>query len=440
MDTIIIDNLTVDFLGEGLSPSGKKVAFPYALPGDEIEVEFVKRKRQRKKMIVHGYLKRKEWEGVHCKHFGACGGCAAQHISYEEQLRIKFDPVIASFAEEIGLTLTAVPAEDPYHYRSRMDFSVFPGRLGLRAKGNFRHVVNVESCSIQSEWADEETNRVHSLLKEFPEIAWNRREESGGGLKYVTIRKAKFTDESITIFTFTEGYETNPLHDLFLKRCSESLLATNLVFCYNRVKAEVSAQGRFTVLRGKEGYYESILGNKFFIPFDSFFQPNPKGFLPILSFVQKVLPENKTRLIDLFCGNGFFSILFGKGFSEIHCYELTPSSVETAKRLLNEKYPESQIHAEVVNLFSDVTGLQSAQDACLVLDPPRAGCGPKVAEWIRDHGPKNVFYVSCNPYSQKEDAKVLLSTYEAKSGILTDPYPHTPHMESVIHFQRKDNP
>ncbi|BDA79570.1 putative RNA methyltransferase [Leptospira kobayashii] len=437
MDKIVIDSLTSDFLGQGIAPNGKKVSFPYALPGDELAIEITSKRRRQKKIRLLGYIQRAEWEGVLCEHFGTCGGCSAQHISYDKQTEIKFGPILSSFTKEVSIDLKSIPADTIYHYRSRMDFSVFPGpKIGLRAKGNFRHVVDVLRCSIQTEWANEELQRTRNIIEKFPNLPWDRRDEKGG-LKYVTIRKAKFTDESTIIFTFTEGFETQEDHDLFLEETKTNLHSDNIIFCYNRVKSEVSAQGRSVVLRGKDGHTETIQGKNFFVPFDSFFQPNPEGFLPILEFIRTRLPENKQTLIDLFCGNGFFSLLFGKGFSSIHCFELTPSSIDTAKQLLNNEFPDAEINAQVANLFMDAGLLPKIRDGVLILDPPRAGSGKKVAEWIRDFGPNDVFYVSCNPESQKEDVKVFLESYTAKDGILIDPYPHTPHTESVIHFQRK---
>ncbi|WP_411821977.1 class I SAM-dependent RNA methyltransferase [Leptospira sp. 'Mane'] len=437
MDKIIIESLTSDFLGQGTAPNGKKVSFPYALPGDELAIEITAKRRRQKKIRLVGYISRAKWEGVLCEHFGTCGGCSAQHISYDKQTEIKFEPILSSFSKEVSIDLKSIPAKTIFHYRSRMDFSVFPGpKIGLRAKGNFRHVVDVLHCSIQTQWANEELQRTRNIIEKFPNLPWDRRDERGG-LKYVTIRKARFTGESTIIFTFTEGFESEPDHDLFLEETKTNLQSDNIIFCYNRVKSEVSAQGRSTILRGKGGHTETIQGKNFFVPFDSFFQPNPEGFLPILDFIRDRLPKDKPALIDLFCGNGFFSLLFGKGFGSIHCFELTPSSIDTAKQLLGEEFPDAEIDAQVTNLFMNAEALPKIPKGVLILDPPRAGCGKKVAEWIRDFGPEDVFYVSCNPESQKEDIKIFLASYTAKDGILIDPYPHTPHTESVIHFQRK---
>jgi tRNA/tmRNA/rRNA uracil-C5-methylase (TrmA/RlmC/RlmD family) len=319
-----------------------------------------------------------------------------------------------------------------------MDFSVFPGPLiGLRARGNFRRVIDINKCYIQSHWANEELSKVRTLLNEFIHYPWDRRSESGG-LKYITLRKAKFTNDEMSIFTFTDGFASAPDFEAFKARTLQLLGAKNIIFCYNRVKSEVSASGESEILRGKGSYNEVILGVNFEIPFDSFFQPNPEGFLPILSFIKERLPDDKETLMDLFCGNGFFASIFGTSFPKIHAYELTPSSIEIANHTLTSLFPDKEIKTKVVNLFQDASLLETETSSVLILDPPRAGAGPKVNAWIQEHGPKDIFYVSCNPYSQLEDIKQYINEYEPMDSLLIDPYPHTPHCESVIHLRRKN--
>lgn len=437
MEQIQIDSLTPDFLGVGIAPNGKKVSYPYTLPGDILSVEFSKKKSRPGRYRFINFLNQMERSTVKCEHFSECGGCAGQHILYEDQCNLKFSPIKKLFSETLNLDFDSQISNDIYHYRSRMDFSVFPGpTIGLRARGNFKRVINVKCCFIQSEWANEELTLVRQLVNEFSHFPWDRRDENGG-LKYVTLRKAKFTEDNMSILTFTDGFSSHIDFENFKNRTLQLLSAKNIIFCFNRVKSEVSASGNSIVIRGMESYRENILGINFMVPFDSFFQPNPLGFLPILNFITTRLPEKKTSLTDLFCGNGFFASIFGSSFSKINCYELTPSSIEIAKKTLSTLFPGKEIHADVVNLFQDTSKLTSDPDGVLILDPPRAGAGASVNQWIAQNGPKDLFYVSCNPYSQAEDLRHFISEYEPISSLLIDPYPHTPHCESVIHLRRK---
>ncbi|XDD45477.1 class I SAM-dependent RNA methyltransferase [Leptospira sp. WS39.C2] len=432
-----VEGLNSDFSGIITAPNGKKVDVFFVHPGDELIVEYVKRRPRQRSLKIHEIIRNYNWDLVKCEVFGSCGGCTGQHIPYETQLELKFQPILQSFQKDLGISITPVPQTQTYAYRSRMDFSVFPGPvIGQRQRGNFRKVVPIKECSIQSEWANKALSDVQSVLDQFPEVIWDRKSE-GGGLKYLTIRKAQNTDDGILIFTFTDGYEVHPQMNEFRNLLLTSLDQPSLLFCYNRPKSEVSAVGRPEIVRGKPSFTEKVLGHTFEVPFDSFFQPNPNGFSPILEFIQKRIPKDQNTLIDLFCGNGFFSLLYGEYFQEVEGYELTESSIQIASQLFKEVYPSKSQSFQVSNLFVSTENLQKRDFATLILDPPRAGAGKLVNHWIRDFGPEFVFYVSCNPYSQKDDVSLFLSSYDFVDGILIDPYPHTPHTETVLFFRRK---
>ncbi|MBM9545941.1 class I SAM-dependent RNA methyltransferase [Leptospira sp. 201903074] len=439
MDKVIVESLDSDFSGIITAPNGKKVNVFFVYPGDELHVEYVKRRPRQRSLRIKETIRNHDWKLVKCDVFGECGGCTGQHIDYKEQLELKFSPILNTFQKDLGISITPIPSEQIYEYRSRMDFSVFPGPIiGQRQRGNFRRVVPITNCSIQSSWANEALKEVQSVLNQKPEVIWDRRSDEGG-LKYLTIRKAQNTEDGILIFTFTDGYESHPSMESFRKLCLETLSQESLLFCYNRPKSEVSAFGRPEVLRGKSTFTEIVLGQSFQIPFDSFFQPNPKGFLPILSFIKERLPKVCENLIDMFCGNGFFSLLYGDSFQNVDGYELTESSIEIASKTFLENYPNKSFSFQIANLFMSTELLKQKENATLILDPPRAGAGKLVNQWIRDFGPEYVFYVSCNPYSQKEDVSIFLSKYDFVDGILIDPYPHTPHTESVLFFRRKSS-
>src|SRR3989338_4840106 len=79
-----------------------------------------------------------------CPYFGKCGGCTAQHIEYSLQLEQKK----AVLAEATGLSMIEMFAGKQYYYRNRMDFVFHPAGLGLRKKGQWQSIIDVEQCVI----------------------------------------------------------------------------------------------------------------------------------------------------------------------------------------------------------------------------------------------------------------------------------------------------
>ncbi len=437
MEEIEITHLTEGLEGSGRLASGRNLTFPFTLPGDRLEIQMIPKRRRKASVQVIGSKSVPRTTEPACPHFSHCGGCLAQHIPYSTQFSLLTDPLIASYQKELGFSPNLIPASRLYQYRSRMDFAIFPReRFGLRERGNFRRIVPIEYCSLQKESANLEWARTRELLKRFPNLPWDRKSQRGG-LKYVTIRTAEFLESHVIVFTFTEGFETDAEYLEFREAAVQELKFENLVFCFNRFSSEVSSFGRPVVLRGEAGYSEIIFGKKLFVPFDSFFQPNLLGFLPILEFMNNNLPKEKRSFCDMFCGNGFFSQILGEGFSRIDCLELNQASLKIAESSLKELYPLSQLNFYLLDLHKAGLQLPSSEHQVLVVDPPRSGLGSYVSNWLKTANVEHLFYVSCNPHSQIEDCKKFLESFDFQAGILTDPYPHTPHLESVLYFRRK---
>lgn len=419
------------------------LTFRYSDIGDEIIYE--SRGRGKNKFAkVDSVIRANKYNPL-CEHFGDCGGCSAQHIEYDRQFEIKTQGILEKFQTNFKFTPELSPATKQYNYRHRMDFAVFPGFIGLRQAENFRRIINVKKCEIQSDWANKELTQLRSLIfEEYPDLPLDRR-TSTGYLKYITLRTNHDSSDTITIFTFIDEFQGSELEQKFISEVLKFSTSNNIVFCYNRKQSEVSADGNFIVIRGKSYYSEQINAKDILVPFNSFFQPNPEGFISIIRFIEEQLKDIKsTTLIDLFCGNGFFSILFGDKFNHLIGYDWVESSIQTAKENLARIFPDKIIQFEKKDLlqFKDVfTNSKSiSKDSILILDPPRNGIGVKLTEYILESEIDLILYVSCNPNSQLEDLTILAQKYQIESGLITDPYPHTPHLESVLLLKKIREP
>ena len=74
----------------------------------------------------------------------------------------------------------------------------------------------------------------------------------------------------------------------------------------------------------------------------------------------------------------------------------------------------------------------------VVVDPPRAGCEPRVLETFAQMEPERIVYVSCNPASLARDLALLAQQgYHTLEIQPVDMFPHTYHVECVVLLQRK---
>ncbi len=75
----------------------------------------------------------------------------------------------------------------------------------------------------------------------------------------------------------------------------------------------------------------------------------------------------------------------------------------------------------------------------IILDPPRAGIHPDVAQVILNAAPDRMVYVSCNPASQARDLAILCRKYTITAVQPVDMFPHTMHVENVVALQKKED-
>jgi 23S rRNA (uracil1939-C5)-methyltransferase len=78
----------------------------------------------------------------------------------------------------------------------------------------------------------------------------------------------------------------------------------------------------------------------------------------------------------------------------------------------------------------------------VVLDPPRAGLTPPAIQRLRDLGPTQITYLSCDPATLSRDLAALTgstalgSRYEIGNITLYDIFPQTYHIEALVKLQR----
>ncbi len=436
LSSVLIEGISNQLTGYGFV-DGRKVDFSYASIGDTIHFETLGRGKRK----YHKVLEKKtsNHRNPGCEYFTICGGCKARHLSYEDQFKYKTEHLYKYYIENYKIELIFQPSFQTEEYRNRMDFAVFPQAIGLRQEGNFRKIVDVQECKIQSPLSNKELSSIRSYLAPF---AYNRK-TGEGYLKYITLRLS-LEGELTTILTFTSLFRGSEWESKMIREFPLISYAKNIIFCYNRPQAEVSAVGESLVVKGKEFFQEKIMGKVMNVPFDSFFQPNVLGFKPILEFIQNSLQGSQhKRMLDLFCGSGFFSVLFGEFFEEIYGYDIVPSSIQKALDRCIQEYPNKKVHFQVLDLLATKEStlfFEETKDTILFLDPPRNGLGVGLAKKIGEGRFSSIFYVSCNPESQRNDLEVLKENFKISRGLITDPYPHTPHLESVLLLERKNDP
>ncbi|MBK8204056.1 MAG: class I SAM-dependent RNA methyltransferase [Bdellovibrionales bacterium] len=150
--------------------------------------------------------------------------------------------------------------------------------------------------------------------------------------------------------------------------------------------------------------------------------------------------DPRLPLIELFCGSGNFTEIFSDlSFSHIFAGE---NGQEAIDQLAKKKLPgvscDQMDLYRIKNWNSIRRWSQSPQ--YLFLDPPRGGF-PQIDQFCSDFPTlQNMMYISCDLHAFAADAKKLASRgWNLQTVQPVDQFPHTPHIELVAQFHRKNS-
>ena len=118
---------------------GRAIFVPFGLPGERVRVRLTAEKKNfARGEIVEILEASKDRIQPKCIHFGECGGCHYQNLSYEDQLTAKTEILIDQL-KRIGKienppVQAMVACPNPWNYRNHIQFSLYhDGRLGFQA-------------------------------------------------------------------------------------------------------------------------------------------------------------------------------------------------------------------------------------------------------------------------------------------------------------------
>src|SRR5216117_4082800 len=161
----------IAFGGKGVGRAqGKAVFIPYTIEGELVSAEVIREKKQfAEAELVEVKESSPNRVEPRCPYFGRCGGCAYQHISYEQQLAIKWRQVrdalqrIGNFKDVPMRPIIASPEQ--YGYRNRITVHAQEGVIGFFRRDSHR-LIDIEHCPISTD----EVNHALAELRAQPQV------------------------------------------------------------------------------------------------------------------------------------------------------------------------------------------------------------------------------------------------------------------------------
>jgi tRNA/tmRNA/rRNA uracil-C5-methylase (TrmA/RlmC/RlmD family) len=172
------------------------------------------------------------------------------------------------------------------------------------------------------------------------------------------------------------------------------------------------------------------------VPPDSFFQNNFFLLPELVGAVRGFLHESGARrLIDLYCGVGFFGIELAAAVESFVGVEYDRLAIRAARQNAASRNISNGefVAAKAEEVFEELLKRFLPEATAVILDPPRKGCQPEILQLLRKARPAQVIYVSCHPATMARDLNILCAegVFDLARVQPLDMFPQTQHVECV---------
>ena len=447
--------------GKGVGKADDFVLFvEKAVPGDVVDVQVY---RSKKNFGEGKIINLKQPSGYRtvpfCEHFGTCGGCKWQHMTYEAQLKFKQKSVLDALARiakiDVSGALPIVPSPADKFYRNKLEFTFSNKRwlndgenrdneilnmnaLGFHIPGRFDKILNIHKCWLQPDPSNIIRNTIHDYVIHQGFTFYDLKAHTGL-LRNLIIRTSSTGEVMvIVVFAFSEDDEVDRLMD-FVDKQFPGL--TSLLYIINQKKNDTIFDQDVVVYKGMGYIHEEMHGIRFRIGPKSFYQTNAVQATKLYEITRDFAGFTGNELVyDLYTGAGTIANFVADHVREVIGVEYVPSAIEDAKinsainNISNTKFYAGDMKDV---LSTDFVAGHGKPDV-IITDPPRAGMHPDVVARLMDIEAGKIVYVSCNAATQARDLLVLKEKYDTVKIQPVDMFPHTQHVENVVLLQLRN--
>ncbi|MBT8203957.1 MAG: 23S rRNA (uracil(1939)-C(5))-methyltransferase RlmD [Eudoraea sp.] len=442
------------------APDGRILLISNAVPGDVVTVKTTKKRRAYYEGVATSFKKLSEKRTEpRCEHFGVCGGCKWQHMSYEYQLQYKQEEVINNLTRIGKLSLPPVSpiigSEKQYFYRNKMEFSFSDSRwltedeiaqgteitdrnaLGFHIPGMWDKVLDLRNCYLQEDPSNAIRLAVKSFATEHHIPFFNPRKLSGI-LRTLMVRTASTGEIMVLIQFYKEDPESRKkLLDHLVDTFPE---ITSLQYVINSKANDTLYDQEVICYAGRDHIFETMKDLRFKITAKSFYQTNSEQAFKLYRVVEDFANLQGTELVyDLYTGTGTIAQFIAEKAKKVIGIEAVPEAINAAKdnAKLNGIHNVSFYTGDLKDFLTDKFLEEGGQPQVVITDPPREGMHKAVVNQILKAAPERIVYVSCNSATQARDLEIMAPDYEIISVQPVDMFPQTHHVENVVLLEKR---
>lgn len=429
-----------------------------AVPGDIADVEVYKKRRSYAEGRVAQLISPSpDRIDPVCEHFGVCGGCQWQHLSYQAQLQHKQQEVTDNLQRIGGLEFPEpspiLGSKNAFGYRNKMEYSFSNRRwltqeeiqsestlernaLGFHKPGMWDKVVDINNCHLQAEPA----NAIRNFVRDYSiahQLDFFDHRNKSGFLRTMMIRNTSVGQWMVVIQFFKEDPQArtalldalveafpqiNSLHYVINSKPNDSIYDQDII-CYH----------------GEPYVEEQMEGLVFRITPKAFYQTNSAQAYELYKIVRKQAQiTGAERVYDLYTGLGTIAQFVAKHAAYVVGVESVPEAIDAAKENTSRNQLSNTFFevGDMKKVFNDDFVSRHGLPDVVITDPPRDGMHKDVVHQLLKLQPKRIVYVSCNPATQARDLALMKGEYKVMEVQPVDMFPHTQHVENVVLLER----
>ena len=450
--------------GKAVAKVNELVIFvPYVVPGDVVDLQ-VKRKKNHyaEAVAVKFHEKSPLRTEPFCSHFGVCGGCKWQCLSYEEQLKYKqkqvFDNLTRIGKVELPEFRPILGSEKTRFYRNKLEFTFSNKRwlteeevkqdvkydqmkaVGFHIPGAFDKVLAIDKCWLQDDISNQIRNAVrdYAYAHNFP--FFNLRTQEGL-LRNIMIRTSSTGELMVVLQCKVTDDEGRRKMEEILQFMADSFpQITSLMYVINNKCNDTIGDLDVEVFKGNDHIFEEMEGLRFKVGPKSFYQTNSEQAYNLYKVAREFAGLTGNELVyDLYTGTGTIANFVARQARKVVGIEYVPEAIEDAKvnSALNGIDNTLFYAGDMKDILTNDFIAEHGRPDVIITDPPRAGMHNDVIDVILAAEPKRIVYVSCNPATQARDLQLLDGKYKVTAVQPVDMFPHTHHVENVVQLERR---
>jgi 23S rRNA (uracil1939-C5)-methyltransferase len=442
------------------APDGKIVFLSDAIPGDVVDVQtFKKRKGYYEAKTTKFHKFSEDRIDPSCEHFGSCGGCKWQYMTYAKQLFFKQKEVTNNLQRigkvELPEASSILGSKNLFFYRNKMEFSFSNSRwlsqdeinseqpianrnaLGFHIPGMWDKILDINKCWLQAD----PSNSIRNDLKTFAtsnDIPFFDPRNQSGVLRTLMIRTSSIGEIMVLVQFYTATQKQIEAVLDFLKVSYPEITA--LLYVVNPKRNDTIYDQEVICYHGRDYIVESMEGLHFKINAKSFYQTNSEQAYSLYKITRDFAGLTGNEIVyDLYTGTGTIAQFVAKKARKVIGIEAVPDAIKAAKEnaLHNKIQNVDFFVGDMKRIFNDTFIETHGQPDVVITDPPRDGMHKEVVQQILKIAPSKIVYVSCNSATQARDLALMDAAYKVARTQAIDMFPQTHHVENVVLLEKR---